>query len=517
MKIVRLFFSLFITILVFGKAADAQVLQGDTMAFWSPTYVDWPPLQGTPQDTIWATCDEVGEHCYIFRQFGLPLFAQTQLDTLVHRFDKHFVPQLTSVYGPMPDALDGDSHVFIVVYNEPNWCGYWDPAQQMTDNFVNTTWGSHSSEHEIIYIASDCFYDAPEIAAHEFGHMLHWGQDHSPEPASNPVIYWEDAWIDEGFSTFAAIYLTENIFTTGVPDGQAFFYTNPDIPLIYFSNYNQVKLWTLFMFEHYGGWNYISALISNQLNGIAGMDSTLRQLNANVDFNQAFVHFSIANYLDNSTYEGGKYGYSHYTFNQCDTTNHISYPTGIINGTINPYGTDYICFSSSAPNPTQITFLGDSTSKFSLAAIKMSTPSNNISSVEYIQPDANSHAVINADSLGILYNKLILVVCNIDSALHEGETAPYKYFTTAITGIDENNSTGEISIYPNPVKESLTLSYNFSDKGVVEIFDLQGKVVYKASVVKNLSTIDVSNLPKGVYTLKVSTNKGNFNKKFTKE
>jgi hypothetical protein len=516
MKTIKLLFALFITVLVFQKAANAQVTQGDTLAFWSPTYVDWPPLQGTPQDTIWGTCDAVGEHCYIFRQCGLPIILQPQIDTLVHRFDKHFVPELTAVYGPMPDALDNDSHAFIVIYDEPNWCGYWDPAQQMTDNMVFSTWGSHSSEHEIIYVASNCLNSAPDIVAHEFGHMLHWGQDHSPEPVSNPVKYWEDAWIDEGFSTFAAIYLTENIYTTGVPEGQAFFYSDPDIPLIYFSNYNQVKLWTLYMYEHYG-WNYISSLISNQLNGIAGMDSTLRQINAPVTFNQAFVDFSIANYLDNESFEGGKYGYAHYTFNQCDTTNHISYPTGIINGTINPYGTDYICFSSGAPKPTQITFSGDSTSKFSLAAIKMSTPSNNITSVEYIVPDANSHAVINADSLGILYNKLILVVCNIDSSIHEGETASYSYFTTAITGIDENNSSQEVSIYPNPVKDALTISFSSIDKGVVEIFDMQGKVVYQASVNKKLSTIDVSVLQTGVYTLKVTTSKGNFSKKFTKE
>jgi len=516
MKTVKLLLALFITILVFEKPANAQVAQGDTIAFWSPTYVDWPPLQGTPQDTIWATCDEVGEHCYIFRQLGLPIIMQPQIDTLTHRFDKHFVPELTSVYGPMPDALDNDSHTFILIYDEPNWCGYWDPAQQMTESMVFATWGSHSSEHEIIYVASNCLNTAPDIVAHEFGHMLHWEQDHSPEPVSNPVKYWEEAWIDEGFSTFAAIYLTENIYTTGVPEGQAFFYSTPDIPLIYFSNYNQVKLWTLYMYEHYG-WNYISSLISNQLNGIAGMDSTLRQINAPVTFNEAFVDFSVANYLDDPAFEGGKYGYSHYTFNQCDTTNHISYPTGIINETINPYGTDYICFSSGAPNPTQITFSGDSTSKFSLAVIKMSTPSNIVSSVEYILPDANSHAVINADSLGILYNKLILVVCNIDSAIHEGETAPYSYFTTAITGIDENNSSSEINIYPNPVKDALTISFSSPEKGVVEIFDMQGKVVYQASVNKKLSTIDVSTLQKGVYTLKVTTSKGNFSKKFTKE
>lgn len=508
MKIFRLFFALLIAGYLFPPDCYAQISVGDTMSFWSVTYIDWPPLAGTPQRRIHATCDKVGEYCYVFREDTLAPFPQHQIDTLVHRFDKHFVPELTSVYGPMPDALDGDSHVFILIFNEEDWCGYWDPAQQMTDSMVFATWGSHSNENEIIYIASDCFNSAPGITAHEFGHMLHWGRDHSPEPAINPVQYWEDAWIDEGFSTFAAIYLTENIFEPDVIDYQAFFEDDPDIPLIYFSDYNQVKLWTLFMFEHYGGWSYISALISNQLNGIAGMDSTLRQINAPVTFDEAFQHWAITNYLDDGNFEGGKYRYSHYNFNPCyAAANHFTYPTGFCAHTINPYGTDYINFSTTVSSPMTITFSGDSNSKFRLAMIKMNMPANSVADIDYITPDENNNAVYHADSFGVAYNKLVFVVCNVDSAIHEDGTAAYSYFTNSTAGMENLASTPEISIWPNPADSQITVKSGPKLSGsVYTICNQIGKVVSTGKLTDENTIIEIQDLSDGIYLFSIGDN-----------
>jgi len=512
MKTFRLFLALFLTILFFEKAADAQVVQGDTMSFWSVTYIDWPPLAGTPQRKVHAVCDKVGEHCYIFREDTLAPFPQAQVDTLVHRFDHHFVPELTTVYGPMPDALDADSHVFILIFEEQDWCGYWDPAQQMTDSMVFATWGSHSNEHEIIYIASDCFYSAPSIAAHEFGHMLHWGRDHSPEPPATPVQYWEDAWIDEGFSTFAQLYLTENIFAADIHDLQTFFTGNPDIPLIYFSNYSQAKLWTLFMFEHYGGWNYIEALIGNQLNGIAGMDSALRQIGAPATFNEAFLHWSITNFLDDSGYDNGRYAYHHYNFNPCAiTASHNTYPTGICNQSVNPYGSDYICFQvpvqGSVPTPMSIEFSGDSTSKFLLAAIKTSLPGNTVKGVEYLIPDSAGHAVINADSLGVAFDQIVLVVCNVDSSLHEGETASYSYYTSSTAGTEKLDITPGLQIFPNPAKSRIVVKADAALAGTpYTIYNHTGQVVAGGILKEETTVIDINNLADGVYIF--NTGKG---------
>ncbi len=505
MKTLYIFFLLLIADFIFIPQSIAQVNQGDTMSFWSVTYIDWPPLVGTPQKRIHATCERAGAHCYLFVEDGVTLPQPSLLDTMVHRFDDHFVPELTAVYGPVPDALDADSHVYIVIYDDPNWCGYFDPAQQMTDSFVYSHWGSHSSEHEIIYVASGCFYSIIDITAHEFGHLLHWQQDHSPEPPSNPVKYWEDAWIDEGFSTFAAMYLTEDIYQPDVLDNFTFFTQNPDIPLIYFSDYNQVKLWSLFMFEHYGGWNYISALISNQLNGIAGMDSALRQINSPADFNEAFVHWSVTNYLDDSDFEGGKYAYHHYNVYHCHITSiHSSFPTGLCHQAIHPYGTDYISFTSLAPKPIHIDFSGDSTSKFRLAALKINLSQNTTVGVDFINPDANGHAVINADSLGLAYNRLILVVCNIDSALHENDSATYSYSTSSVAGIEDHNDPGLVQIYPNPLSGNVYCTISPVLKGSeYKIFNIDGRMISTGKLKDENNILDMKNAPAGVYLFSI--------------
>ena len=273
------------------------------------------------------------------------------------------------------------------------------------------------------------------------------------------------------------------------------------------------------MFEHYGGWNYISALISNQLNGIAGMNNSMQQISLSENMDDAFLHWSITNYLDDATFEGGKYAYMHYNFPACAiTASYTAYPTGVCNQSVNPYGTDYITFSSSIPIPTAITFDGDSSSKFRLAIIKMNTPTNVVKNVDNISLDNYNHAVITVDSLGSAYNKVILVVCNVDSALNEGVMANYSYYTTNITGIVTTDNSQEIKIYPNPTKTILTVSFNSShEEDTITIFDVLGNKVYQSLSSSNRLTIDISKLKKGIYTFESVNSHRTIYKKIIKE
>jgi hypothetical protein len=77
-------------------------------------------------------------------------------------------------------------------------------------------------------------------------------------------------------------------------------------------------------------------------------------------------------------------------------------------------------------------------------------------------------------------------------------------------GIDDLNQL-DISIYPNPVKNMLTI-----DGRVVKdiiIYSVLGKVVLKMS---NQNSIDVSSLSKGVYFIKVSDGVNSSTKQFIK-
>jgi uncharacterized delta-60 repeat protein len=69
-------------------------------------------------------------------------------------------------------------------------------------------------------------------------------------------------------------------------------------------------------------------------------------------------------------------------------------------------------------------------------------------------------------------------------------------------------------IYPNPVQNVLHLqSNNFTSIKAVKIYDLQGKVVLQ----ETNDTLNVSNLSKGLYIVKISTEEGEVTKKFIKE
>ena len=76
-----------------------------------------------------------------------------------------------------------------------------------------------------------------------------------------------------------------------------------------------------------------------------------------------------------------------------------------------------------------------------------------------------------------------------------------------ITAINEDIS--NISVYPNPVKDVLTIEGNYTS---VDIYDVFGKLVLSAEAKQ---TINVSSLSSGVYMLKINTKQGTATQKIT--
>jgi hypothetical protein len=70
-----------------------------------------------------------------------------------------------------------------------------------------------------------------------------------------------------------------------------------------------------------------------------------------------------------------------------------------------------------------------------------------------------------------------------------------------------NNSfdTSNFTYYPNPVKNTLNLSYN-QEISNVEVFNLLGQKVISNVINANAAQIDLSNLSKGAYMVKVTSN-----------
>jgi hypothetical protein len=90
--------------------------------------------------------------------------------------------------------------------------------------------------------------------------------------------------------------------------------------------------------------------------------------------------------------------------------------------------------------------------------------------------------------------------CN---TLHEVEEA------CGITYLEETNILENIIIYPNPANHTISLG---SQAGIeltsLEILDMQGRVLMHEVVTNDNYTFKVSNLPQGLYFIRLNTNKG---------
>ena len=73
----------------------------------------------------------------------------------------------------------------------------------------------------------------------------------------------------------------------------------------------------------------------------------------------------------------------------------------------------------------------------------------------------------------------------------------------------------KITIFPNPVKDVITINYEREPIESYEIFDVTGQVIQSNSMI-NGNQIDVSNLSKGVYCLRLINHKERIVLKFIK-
>ena len=108
----------------------------------------------------------------------------------------------------------------------------------------------------------------------------------------------------------------------------------------------------------------------------------------------------------------------------------------------------------------------------------------------------------------------------LTAAKPEAEKMNYRVTSTGIlidysgtTGIKKGENTG-ISIYPNPAKSIVFVS-GITQNPVVSIFDSNGRMLMNKRISDN--QVDISELAKGIYTLKVTDNKGVSVKKLVKQ
>ncbi len=85
------------------------------------------------------------------------------------------------------------------------------------------------------------------------------------------------------------------------------------------------------------------------------------------------------------------------------------------------------------------------------------------------------------------------------------EASGNEIMTSTITNINEKDyTTSDIDIYPNPAHNEINVVIPI-DEYNIEVIDLCGKVLIRES---NITTINISEIPAGIYTLRVSHENG---------
>ena len=95
-----------------------------------------------------------------------------------------------------------------------------------------------------------------------------------------------------------------------------------------------------------------------------------------------------------------------------------------------------------------------------------------------------------------------------------------KSLSEIVTGIDESKTENRIYIYPNPCNDIL----HFSASGIknyqntyISVYDVLGNLVIKNKIMNSQSELNISELSKGVYFIKIENTDNNITTKFIKE
>jgi hypothetical protein len=429
-----------------------------------------------------ATCRAVGEYCYVFvadDQWNVNMDS-TDVVLVVEKFD-HSTPAdptrgiyetNTGIFGPAPDEIDGDPKIYIFYsalgcFMGSCFDGYFSVFNQYTEPEAREM-GGHSNEVEMFYMSCDPINPTANstlsVLAHEFEHMIHWNMD--PD---------EESWVDEGCAEYA-------MYLYGYPDPITGFPDNPDDNLIIWSNawvdYIQTYLFTMYFAEKYGGDSTITALVAEQANSIAGVENTLALRGYSETFEEVFVDWTVANYLDDTSIDMGQYGYEWIELPPFHASQHSTYPVVGFSALVEHWAADYIRFTNGSH--MTLSYDGRNSSLFSVQLLKMdkSLPT----AVEDAPLDSLQNGVFHLPDFGTGYDTLVMVSAHITSAGGE----QYSYSMESFAGValpdlpaDED---GAIHLYrnqPNPFCAQTAIRFNLPERryAKLSIYDVNGRLV----------------------------------------
>ena len=347
----------------------ARLAVGDSCSFFS---IDFKTQE---QYTVKATLRAIGKFCYLFvedSQWRRPVTA-AHIESIRRAFDdtvpanpgQGIYQTETALFGPPPD-IDGDPRIYLLLLDIRDGvnagsgfiAGFFSPIDQQRGVLQHPELGVpiRSNERDMIYIDTHPLdvgsREGQGVLAHEFQHLIHWRHDRD-----------EETWVNEGCSDYAMFICgySPRSHVTGFETTPNVSLTNwPDGTLSQLAHYGAAYLWMLYLHEHYGDSGTIVAIVKNRGNGIIGINNALLSRGTLKTFSSIFADWKIANFLDDTEFALGQYGYRNQRVNTHVQRTHRSYPVTVDGDTLHPYASHYIAFTaSSGESGLSISFSGD--------------------------------------------------------------------------------------------------------------------------------------------------------------
>ena len=339
-----------------APARPAPPALGDQYSFFS---ID---LRTQEQYIVSATLRAIGEFCYVYvedSQWEHTVKRET-LETVRRAFDdstpadpQRGIYQIqTDLFGAPPD-VDGDARIYLLlldirdpaVRGDGFVAGFFRPVDQQRGVLRHPELGApiRSNEHDLLYIDTHPLdtggTDGLGVIAHEFHHLIHWRHDRN-----------EAIWVNEGCAD-AAMFLCgyrPEKHTTSFEKRPSTSLTNwPLGSQSHLAHYGAAYLWMLYLYEHHGGQETIAAIVKERTHGIAGVNSALLSQGLTRTFSSIFADWKVANFLDDTQFAEGQYGYRNEDLNIRPRRTHSSYPVMARGDVLDNYAADYITLFSS--------------------------------------------------------------------------------------------------------------------------------------------------------------------------
>ena len=323
-----------------------------------------------------------------------PVITPEQIDYLMEEFDTNIYPKDTEFFGT-PAARNGANSLLVAWGYFPE--GYYDGDKVAIlvdnirdDNYYDPTYpfyiaGFFSPSYNYYFDRNVITIDAYDWAnrvgpddspwrgpdpsrwrpylyegvfAHEFQHLIHNDNDGD-----------EETWLNEGMSMFAEWlcgyvagedqfdyfldHAENSLVMWGDQEGSS---TNVSEIL---SDYGIAYLWTLYLYEHFGGGPFIQAIAKSETNGIASVNEQLAAFGYPATFADAFHDFRIACLIDSSKAfklpffpwamfgRGGDWVHP-YEFKNADVHVNVDTPEAYCEPGAPPWGTDYLKITDTA-------------------------------------------------------------------------------------------------------------------------------------------------------------------------